>query len=113
MYKNSADLLPTAISSLFVRNDVCYDHYTRISILLHVPVGHTGLTYKTFRFSAIKIWKYVEANVPINISFTSLKMQLNVICLEIMLTIFISLSNFPIDNKCLYITFTVSTFSVI
>ena len=73
MYKNSADLLPTAISSLFVRNDVCYDHYTRISILLHVPVGHTGLTYKTFRFSAIKIWKYVEANVPINISFTSFK----------------------------------------
>ena len=24
--------------------------------LLHVPVLHTGLIYKTFRFSAIKIW---------------------------------------------------------
>ena len=73
MYKNSADLLPTAISSLFVRNYVYHDHYTRVSSLLHVSVGHTGLIYKTFRFSAIKIWNYVEANVPINISFTSFK----------------------------------------
>ena len=38
-----------------------------------MPVGHTGLIYKTFRFSAIKIWNYIEANVPINISFTSFK----------------------------------------
>ena len=28
MYKNYADILPTAISSLFVRNDVYHDHYT-------------------------------------------------------------------------------------
>ena len=63
MYKNYADILPTAIYSLFVRNDVYHDHYTRVSSLLHVPVGHTGLIYKTFRFSAKKIWNYVEANV--------------------------------------------------
>ena len=73
MYQNSADLLPTAISSLFVRNYIYHDHYTRASSILHVPVGHTGFIYKTFRFSAIKIWNSVEANVPINISFTSLK----------------------------------------
>ena len=84
MYKNSADLLPTAISSLFVRNDVYHDHYTKVSSLLHVPVRHTGLIYKTFRFSAVKNWNYVEANVPINILLHPLKMQLNVICLEIM-----------------------------
>ena len=73
MYKNYADILPTAISSLFIRNDVYHDHYTRVSSLLHVPVGHTGLIYKTFRFSAIKIWNYVEANVSINSSYTSFK----------------------------------------
>ena len=73
MYKNSADLLSTSISSLFVRNDVYHDHYTRVSSLLHVPVGHTLLIYETFRFSAIKNWDYVEANVPINISFISFK----------------------------------------
>ena len=50
MYKNSEDLLPTAISSLFVRNDVYHDHYTRVSSLLYVPVGPTGLICKTFRF---------------------------------------------------------------
>ena len=33
MYKNYADILPTAISSLFVRNDVYHDHYTRVSII--------------------------------------------------------------------------------
>ena len=48
---------------------------------LHVPVGHTGLIYKAFRFSPIKIWNCVEANVSINSSYTSFK---NVICLEIM-----------------------------
>ena len=73
MYKNYADILPTAISSLFVRNDVYHDHYTRVSSLLHVPVGHTGLIYKTFRFSAMKIWNYVEANVSINSFYTSFK----------------------------------------
>ena len=67
MYKNSADLLPTAISSLFVKNDVYHDHYTRVSSLLHVPV------YTVYRFSAITIWTYVETNVPIFISFTSFK----------------------------------------
>ena len=36
-------------------------------------VGHTGLIYKTVRFSAIKIWNYVEANVSINSSYTSFK----------------------------------------
>ena len=66
-------LLPTAISSLFVRNNVYHDDETRVSSLFHVPVGHTGLIYKTFRFSGIKIWNYVEANVPNNISFTSFK----------------------------------------
>ena len=50
MYKNYADILPTAISSLFRRNDVYHDHYTRVSSLLHVPVGHTGLIYKTLDF---------------------------------------------------------------
>ena len=30
----------------------------------------TGLIYKTFGFSAIEIWNYVEANVPINSSYT-------------------------------------------
>ena len=49
-YTNYADILPTAISSLFVRNDVYHDHYTRVSSLLHVPVGHTGLIYKTLDF---------------------------------------------------------------
>ena len=73
MYKNYADILPTSIASLFIRNDVYHDHYTRVSSLLHVPVGHTGLIYKTFRFSAIKIWNYVEANVSINSSYTSFK----------------------------------------
>ena len=73
MYNNYADILSTAISSLFVRNDVYLDHYTRVSSLLYVPVGHTGLIYKTFRFSAIKIWNYVEANVSINSSYTSFK----------------------------------------
>ena len=73
MFKNYADILPTAISSLFVRNDVYHDHYTRVSSLLHVPVGHTGLIYKIFRFSAIKIWNYVEANVSFNSSYTSFK----------------------------------------
>ena len=46
---------------------------TRVSSLLHVPVGHTGLIYKTFRFPAIKIWNYVEANVSINSSYISFK----------------------------------------
>ena len=73
MYKNYADILPTAISSLFVRNDVHHDHYAIVSSLLHVPVGYTGLIYKTSRFSAIKIWNYVEANVSINSSYTSFK----------------------------------------
>ena len=68
MYKNYADILPTAISSLFVRNDVYHDYYTRVSSLLHVPVGYMGLLYKAFRFLAIKIWNYVEANVSINSS---------------------------------------------
>ena len=72
-YKNYADILPTAISSLFIRSDAYHDHYTRVSSLLHVPVGHTGLIYKTFRFSAIKIWNYVEANVSINSSYASFK----------------------------------------
>ena len=59
MYKNYAVILPTAISSLFVRNEVYHDHYTRVSSLLQVPVLHTGLIYKTFRFSAIKIWNHI------------------------------------------------------
>ena len=32
--------------------------------------------------------------------------------INVYIIIFISLSNFLMDNKCLYITFTVSTFSV-
>ena len=44
-----------------------------IPIVSLVPVGHTGLIYKTFRFSAIKIWNSVEANVSLNSSYTSFK----------------------------------------
>ena len=58
---------------LFIRNNVYNDHYTRVSRLLHVPVGHTGLIDKIFRFLAITIWNYVEANVPINSPYTSFK----------------------------------------
>ena len=78
MYQNYANLLPTAISSLFVRNDVYHDEYTRVSSLLYMHVGHTGSIYITFRFSPIKIWIYVEANLPINSSDTSFKNALNV-----------------------------------
>ena len=84
MYKNYVDILPTAISFLFVRNDVYHDHYTRVSNLLYVPVGHTGLIYKTFRFLAIKIWNYVEANVSINSSYTSLRNAIKCHYLKIM-----------------------------
>ena len=56
MYQNYADLLPTAISSLFVRNDIYHDDYIRVSSLLYMHVGHTGSIYKIFRFSPIKIW---------------------------------------------------------
>ena len=46
---------------------------SRVSSLLHVPVGHTKLIYKTFRFSAINIWNYVKANVSTNSFYTSFK----------------------------------------
>ena len=81
MYKNSADLLSATISSLF---DVYHGYYTRVSSLLHVPVGHTRLIYKTFRFSALKIWNYVKPMCLLLFILLPLKMQLNVICLKIM-----------------------------
>ena len=89
MYKNYSDILPTAISFLFVR-DVYHDNYTIVSSLLHVPVGHTGLIYTTFRFSAINIWNYVEGNAPINSSYTSFKNGIKCHLLENNVLIFIS-----------------------
>ena len=46
--------------------------HASVSSLLQLPVGHMGLIYKTFRFSAIKILSYVAANVPINILISQL-----------------------------------------
>ena len=76
MYTNYADMLPTAIFSLFTRNNVYHDHYTRVSILLYVSVRHAGLIYRTFRFSEIQIWNYVKSNVPIKSSYRSSKIAI-------------------------------------
>ena len=46
--------------------------HASVSSLLQVPGGHTGLVYKTFRFSTIKTLSYVAANVHINILISQL-----------------------------------------
>ena len=83
-----------------------------LSSLLHVPVGHIGLIYKTFRFSRIKIWNYVEVNVPINISFTCFKNAIKCHLLGNNVNNLYKSVKFPIDKKCPYIIFTVSNISV-
>ena len=43
MYKNYADILPTAISHLFVRNDVYHDHYTKCQQFTSCAGGAYGI----------------------------------------------------------------------
>ena len=73
MLKNSINILPEAVSPLFTRNDAHHDHNTRVRRSFHVPVGKTASVYRTFRFCGIKIWNYIEANIVIDISYSSFK----------------------------------------
>ena len=66
MFKNSINILPEAVSSLFTRNDDHHDYNTRVRRSLHVPVGKTASVYRTFRFCGIKIWNYIKANIIID-----------------------------------------------
>ena len=61
------------IEYLFTRNDDHHDHNTIVRRSLHVPVGKTASVYRTFKFCGIKIRNYVEANIVIDISYSSFK----------------------------------------
>ena len=69
MFKNSINILPEAVSSLFTRNDDHHEHNTIIRRSLHVPVGKTASVYRTFRFCGIKIWNNNEANIIVDVFF--------------------------------------------
>ena len=73
MFKNSINILPEAVSSLFTRNDDHHDYNTRVRRSLHVPVGKTASVYRTLKFCGIKIWNYIQANIIIDTSYSFFK----------------------------------------
>ena len=73
MFKYSLGIVHKPITLLFTRNDEIHYHCTRHSSLLHLMIGGTEVTYKTFRSQTMLIWKYISKQIPINVTITCFK----------------------------------------
>ena len=68
MYKYHNNLLPCSISQLYAKNDSIYDHNTRCSNLLRVPIGS-----KSFTSVSGRIWNVLNNIIVFDVPISKFK----------------------------------------
>ena len=79
------------VSQLFRTNNEYHNYNTRNCAHIHVPVGTTEASYRTFGYRGIHIWNHISQKININTSYP---------CFKNLVKIYIQNNN--LDNIRLY-----------
>ena len=73
MFKYTHGNVPVSVSQLFRTNNEYHNYNTRNCAHIHVPVGTTEASYRTFGYRGIYIWNHISQKININTSYPCFK----------------------------------------
>ena len=73
MFKYTHGNVPISVSQLFRTNNEYHNYNTRNCAHIHVPVGTTEASYRTFGYRGIYIWNHISQKININTSYPCFK----------------------------------------
>ena len=73
MFKYTHGNVPVSVSQLFRTNNEYHNYNTRNCAHIHVPVGTTEASYRTFGYRGIYIWNHISQKIDINTSYPCFK----------------------------------------
>ena len=73
MFKYTHGNVPVSVSQLFRTNNEYHNYNTRNCAHIHVPVGTTEASYRTFGYRGIYIWNHISQKNNINTSYPCFK----------------------------------------
>ena len=73
MFKYTHGNVPVSVSQLFRTNNEYHNYNTRNCAHIHVPVGTTEASYRTFGYRGINIWNHISQKININTSYPCFK----------------------------------------
>ena len=76
MFKETNNMLPYPLSSLFQRNMLFHYHFTRNNWKYHVPLVRTTSYQKSLVFKGIIAWNWITDILPLNYSIFTFKNKL-------------------------------------